>query len=422
MTSAAICVENLSKRYQLGARESAHTTFREAATDFFAGPFRRLKSLSGHLEDEDAFWALKDVSFEVEPGEVVGIMGRNGAGKSTLLKILSQITEPTCGRIEINGRVASLLEVGTGFHQELSGRENIYLNGSILGMSRAEVRRKFDEIVAFSEIERFLDTPVKRYSSGMYVRLAFAVAAHLDPDVLVVDEVLAVGDFEFQKRCLGKMSTFSNSGRTILFVSHSVGAISRLCSRCIVMSAGSVTCDAPTPLAVSHYLAGYASSTGIIRWTDGIANSAESRFRFLQVRLLNDNRQPTATFESQGNLNVELTFRVIEPLRNCRVGFFVSTADGTCLFDCHDTDDFPEAHVRHAGVFTATCAVPLRQLLPGRYVISPNAGIPSVKNLAYVEGALSFDLHESCSQKPKMNVQRGGLMIPAAHWLRSPLP
>ncbi len=227
----AIRVENLGKRYKIGLREQAHQNFREVLTGLAAAPFRRLRRLREGTNGADTIWALKDVSFEVQPGEVVGIIGRNGAGKTTLLKILSRITEPTSGRVELRGRVASLLEVGTGFHPELTGRENIYLNGAILGMKKAEIDRKFDEIVAFAETEKFLDTPVKRYSSGMYVRLAFAVAAHLEPDILIVDEVLAVGDAEFQRKCVGKMKDVATGGRTVLFVSHNMAASTQRCGR-----------------------------------------------------------------------------------------------------------------------------------------------------------------------------------------------
>ncbi|MCP4500473.1 MAG: ABC transporter ATP-binding protein, partial [Deltaproteobacteria bacterium] len=221
----SIRVSNLGKEYFLGSA-GPQRSFREAINATLTAPIRRLKRLSGRTDDvSEQFWALKDVSFEIERGEVVGIVGRNGAGKSTLLKILSRITEPTTGRIEINGRVGSLLEVGTGFHSELTGRENVFLNGAILGMTRQEIRDRFDEIVAFAELDRFLDTPVKRYSSGMYMRLAFAVAAHLEPEILLVDEVLAVGDVEFQKKCLGKMSEIADEGRTVIFVSHNMAAV-----------------------------------------------------------------------------------------------------------------------------------------------------------------------------------------------------
>ncbi|MHB1317410.1 MAG: ABC transporter ATP-binding protein [Anaerolineae bacterium] len=265
MSDVAITVENLGKEYRIGTRER-HDTLRDAV----AGAFRRSRapasaaSASGRSDvetlrrsDGEAFWALKDVSFTVRRGEVVGVIGRNGAGKSTLLKILSRITEPTTGRAVIHGRVGSLLEVGTGFHPELTGRENIYLNGAILGMRRTEIDRRFDEIVAFSEIERFLDTPVKRYSSGMYVRLAFAVAAHLDPEVLIVDEVLAVGDAAFQKKCLGKMGDVAGEGRTVLFVSHNMAAVQNLCQRTMVLRDGEVALLADSSTAIGEYLSRY---------------------------------------------------------------------------------------------------------------------------------------------------------------------
>jgi lipopolysaccharide transport system ATP-binding protein len=256
MEKPTITVESISKSYQLGLKAPKYLTFRDTFADAVRSPLRRLRHLSGKLQNgDDTFWALKDVSFEVKRGEVVGIIGRNGAGKSTLLKILSRITEPTRGRAVLRGRVASLLEVGTGFHPELTGRENTYLNGSILGMRKKEIDRKFDEIVAFAEIEKFLDTPVKHYSSGMYVRLAFSVAAHLEPEILVVDEVLAVGDAEFQKKCLGKMKEVATEDRrTVLFVSHNLAAIQQLCDRCICLDSGRIQCDDEPTEAVAAYL------------------------------------------------------------------------------------------------------------------------------------------------------------------------
>ena len=253
--SSAITVENLSKRYSIGHRRSKDDGFRHVLEDALRAPLAWLRNRREQRKQQsEDFWALKDISFEVKKGEVLGVIGRNGAGKSTLLKVLSRITEPTSGRIEITGRVASLLEVGTGFHPELTGRENIFLNGAILGMSRVEIKSKFDEIVDFSEIEKFLDTPVKRYSSGMYVRLAFSVAAHLDPEILIVDEVLAVGDARFQQKCLGKIEGISqNASRTVLFVSHSMAAVSRLCTKCLVLDAGKMAFYGKTNDAVALY-------------------------------------------------------------------------------------------------------------------------------------------------------------------------
>ena len=254
MGTPVITVDNISKQYKIGLRERSEKTFRDAIADTFTAPFRRFRALGEQSTDDDLFWALKDVSFEVQPGEIVGIIGRNGAGKSTLLKILSRITEPTTGRAVIRGRVGSLLEVGTGFHPELTGRENILLNGAILGMKKAEIDRKFDGIVAFAEIEKFLDTPVKRYSSGMYVRLAFAVAAHLEPEILLVDEVLAVGDMAFQQKCLGKMDNVAREGRTVLFVSHNMPAIEALCKKAMLIQSGRLAAVGDTSSIVRRYV------------------------------------------------------------------------------------------------------------------------------------------------------------------------
>ncbi|WP_166259495.1 polysaccharide ABC transporter ATP-binding protein [Marinobacter salicampi] len=278
MSDIAIRVENLGKAYRLGSETEQAETFVEAGLNLIKAPlrnFRKLRNLDTFSTDrsaDDILWALDDVSFDIRRGEVVGFVGRNGAGKSTLLKVLSRITEPTTGRIEIHGRVSSLLEVGTGFHPELTGRENIYMNGTILGMKKAEIDRKFNEIVEFSGVERFLDTPVKRYSSGMKVRLAFSVAAHLEPEILIIDEVLAVGDAEFQKKCLGKMEEVAGSGRTVLFVSHNMAAIQNLCGRAISLKAGLVVDDGPTKTVIEDYLARFKSEA-----TSGFHNNADRK-------------------------------------------------------------------------------------------------------------------------------------------------
>ncbi len=269
--TAAISTDRIGKQYRIGARRSRPTTLREAVTRAATAPLRNLRELGRHGDGSDGanlIWALHDVSFEVKQGEVLGIVGRNGAGKSTLLKILSRITSPTAGRARVRGRMGSLLEIGTGFHPELSGRDNIYLNGCILGMERAYVTRRFDEIVAFAEVARFLDTPVKHYSSGMYLRLAFAVAAHLRSEILVVDEVLAVGDAEFQAKCLGKMQEVANEGRTILFVSHNLNAIQRMCPRSILLEGGRLAADGATAEVLRQYLALSPESSDPARWLD----------------------------------------------------------------------------------------------------------------------------------------------------------
>jgi ABC-type polysaccharide/polyol phosphate transport system ATPase subunit len=296
MSETVISVENLGKKYIIGHQmQGEYATLRDRLTNGAKSLSRllRFSSKSNLVSNREEFWALKDVSFEIKQGDRVGIIGRNGAGKSTLLKILSRITEPTTGEVAINGRVASLLEVGTGFHPELTGRENIYLNGAILGMSKVEIKRKFDEIVEFAEVEKFLDTPVKRYSSGMYVRLAFAVAAHLEPEILIVDEVLAVGDIQFQKKCLGKMQDVSKSqGRTVLFVSHNMEAIQRLCSQCLMLERGRLTAQGDTASTVERYIANNFYQTSPNNWinvSDLIrTGTGEARFAEVQYSSLNE--------------------------------------------------------------------------------------------------------------------------------------
>ena len=304
MSDIAIRVENLSKRYVIGRAGARHDTLRDA----LAGMFRREGGGRG-----EAFWALRDVSFEVKRGEVVGVIGRNGAGKSTLLKILSQITEPTGGRAEIHGRVGSLLEVGTGFHPELTGRENIYLNGAILGMRREEIQRRFDEIVAFSEIEKFLDTPVKRYSSGMYVRLAFAVAAHLEPEILLVDEVLAVGDAAFQKKCLGKMGDVVGEGRTILFVSHNMSAVQSLCRDSVLLSNGSIQLYACSEQVINTY-ASSGIDSGVAHFVDRSSANEKSVAYYTCARILDDDGDTVTSIPMVSCLILELHFVCKKPI------------------------------------------------------------------------------------------------------------
>ena len=283
MSELAVRVEDLGKEYRLGGSRERYTTLRDQLNMLASAPFRALRGRGERSEQNPPFWALKDVSFEVPRGEVVGIIGRNGAGKSTLLKILSRITEPTEGAVDINGRVGSLLEVGTGFHPELTGRENVYLNGAILGMRRAEITRKFDEIVAFAEVEKFIDTPVKHYSSGMYMRLAFAVAAHLEPEILIVDEVLAVGDAEFQKKCLGKMGDVAKGGRTVLFVSHNMHAVKSRCTHGILLQAGRVFFDGCASACVSHYLDQASAGTGLPLVASPVTRAGSGEWRFTEV-------------------------------------------------------------------------------------------------------------------------------------------
>lgn len=334
MSDIAIRVEHLSKRYRLGqyvGSGAQYKTLRESLTNAVTAPFRRLRQtgdgrrktghrspVSGQPSTDRFLWALRDVSFEVKRGEVLGIIGRNGAGKSTLLKILSRITEPTEGRVEMHGRVGSLLEVGTGFHPELTGRENIYLSGAILGMTRKEIDRKFDEIVDFSGVEKYIDTPVKRYSSGMRVRLGFAVAAHLEPEILLIDEVLAVGDAEFQKKCLGKMGDVAKEGRTVLFVSHNMGAIQNLCQRAFLLENGGISMEGEVEGVVRHYLHNLKSNLDERRSLSEVPRSGElgTRLRFTGCKILNSDGVETRTLRMGEPFSVLIRAVALENLSN----------------------------------------------------------------------------------------------------------
>jgi lipopolysaccharide transport system ATP-binding protein len=335
--TAAIRVEGLGKRYRLNrsAERSGYRTLRESLVDTVSAPFRRKQNSAS----ED-FWALEDVSFEVQPGEVVGIIGRNGAGKSTLLKILSRITKPTKGRVEINGRVGSLLEVGTGFHPELTGRENIYLNGSILGMSRREIDRKFDEIVAFAEVEKFLDMPVKRYSSGMYVRLAFAVAAHLEPEILIVDEVLAVGDAAFQQKCFEKMRECSTSGRTVLLVSHQLSSIRDLCTAAVWMDRGGIRTSGTANQVVEGYLSEAVSNPAPGHWTlvENNTRTGKRETRILAARYFGQAREIAPHSDGPLHIGLRIACKAAELGAHTRVEVQIVDRFGTKLV-CVNTID-----------------------------------------------------------------------------------
>ncbi len=377
----AITIENLSKEYAIGGRKESHRTIREALAGGLKSPLRMLRRLAGGAAREERFFALKDVNFEVAPGESVGIIGRNGAGKSTLLKILSRITEPTSGRVELSGRVSSLLEVGTGFHPELTGRENIFLNGVILGMSRSEIRKKFDEIVAFSEIERFLDTPVKRYSSGMYVRLAFAVAAHLDPEILIVDEVLAVGDASFQKKCLGKMEEAGREGRTVLFVSHNMPALRSICGRAIWLSDGCVHRRGPSGEVVDAYLrqslpAG--SLADIAAVIDALPPDPVFRLAGLEIR---QNGRPCAVVLNGQPTEVEIRYRVFDKARGLRVYFDLRDDEGNILIRTFHDDGDDEAAAAEPGDYRSTATIPADLLAPRVYELRVFGTIHNVRDI-----------------------------------------
>jgi len=323
----AIRVRGLGKKYTIGGPQERYQTFRDAIVNSMKAPLRRLTQ-KGADQSANEFWALKNVSFDVHKGEIIGIIGRNGAGKSTILKILSRITTPTEGEVDIYGRVGSLLEVGTGFHSELTGRENIYLSGSILGMRRSEIEEKFDEIVKFSEIDKFIDTPVKRYSSGMYVRLAFAVAAHLDPEILMVDEVLAVGDAAFQRKCLGKMGSVAKEGRTVLFVSHNMGAIKTLCSKSALFDKGRLVEFGSTNEIISKYLGNIIASDSIV------IKSGDFVGQLYSCRTINANFETMATFSVKDQIGIEIKYKLFSDRRNTVPNYLLSSEEGTEIFHC----------------------------------------------------------------------------------------
>jgi lipopolysaccharide transport system ATP-binding protein len=388
MSDIVIKAESLGKKYTIGhqAESGRYVALRDVLMQNARGVWHKTKDLVqgkpiilGDTLEE--VWALKDVSFEVERGEVVGIIGRNGAGKSTLLKVLSRITEPSAGRVTIKGRVASLLEVGTGFHPELTGRENVYLNGAILGMARAEIKRKFDEIVAFAEVEKFLDTPVKRYSSGMYVRLAFAVAAHLEPEILVVDEVLAVGDVAFQKKCLGKMGDVAKGGRTVLFVSHNMQAIRQLCQRAILLDAGTTIVDGKSDAAIHHYLQGMTKAESpellerMIR-----ALPPDPAFRLESVRLFQSGQLVTNSISNAEPLKIEIRYQVLERATGLRVYFDLCDSEDTLLFRSFHDEQAEGIPTMETGNYVSHAAIPANVLAPFQYELRICAGIFNVRS------------------------------------------
>jgi lipopolysaccharide transport system ATP-binding protein len=394
MSDTVITVENLSKKYTIPPQNGRHRDdgLRHLLQDAALAPWRWLRKAIGlngangnsnsHLpaprsllpaSSREDFWALRDINLKVKQGEVVGIIGRNGAGKSTLLKILSRITEPTAGQVRIKGRVASLLEVGTGFHPELTGRENIFLNGAILGMTRAEIRRKFDEIVAFAEVEKFLEMPVKRYSSGMYVRLAFAVAAHLEPEILIVDEVLAVGDAAFQKKCLGKMSVVATGGRTVLFVSHQIAAVTRLCKQVLWLNDGRVKAYGRADLTCSHYLANGSSVSARRVWTDRQAAPGDDWVRLECVQLL-VNGEPTDSIDIRSAIDISVTYHVLKNGKVLIPNIHFYADDGTLIFISHDWYSGWRTKPKPLGRYQTTFMVPGNFFSEGRVIVKVAIG------------------------------------------------
>jgi lipopolysaccharide transport system ATP-binding protein len=410
----AIRVENLSKQYRLGARgRDNYRTLRESLASAFVGPLRRLRRQRGLAEPSNEFWALKDVSFDVPRGEVVGIIGRNGAGKSTLLKILSRTVEPTSGRAIVRGRMSSLLEVGTGFHPELTGRENIYLNGSILGMKRKEIERKFDEIVAFSEIEKFLDTPVKRYSSGMYVRLAFAVAAHMEPEILIVDEVLAVGDYEFQKKCIGQMQSLGKKGRTILFVTHNMAVMSRLCQSAILIESGQIAGQGSPLEMINRYLQTRTISGA--KWQRAESPTTESGLSLLSMSVQNRAGRSCDEFRNDEPFDAEIVYEVRGRPLHTRIVFEVETEQGMIVFATTDCDEFGgQDRERTVGTHKSRCVFPTNLLAPGTYYLTAAASWTNRREWDRVRHALRFQVSRIGSLS--LIDQRPGVVAPILQW------
>ena len=428
MSDIAINVENLSKRYVLSHQRGGSDGLRHVLQEKLTAPLRWLvRKIRGQKSETNSptsalrpptaeeFYALRDVSFEVKRGEVVGVIGRNGAGKSTLLKILSRITEPTSGRIIIEGRVASLLEVGTGFHPDLTGRENIFLNGAILGMSRVEIKSKFDEIVAFAEIEKFLDTPVKRYSSGMYVRLAFAVAAHLEPEILIVDEVLAVGDAQFQKKCLGKMGEVAKGGRTVLFVSHNMTAVQTLCRRALMLSGGKLIADDAVAPVVMRYLSEAQCSSDTTYWTDPQTAPGNHLIRIKQVRILPDADSPDGLLTMQTPLRIETEYWVVNVGAATHLTYHLLNDQGIVVLTSGCS-----SKVRQPGVYKAVWTIPGRLLNSGGYYLKLLI-VENENQVTYEkDGIASFAVVDATERTHAWTGREPGVVQPPLPWTMTP--
>jgi lipopolysaccharide transport system ATP-binding protein len=425
MTDIALRVEGLGKRYRLGARQHGYKTLRETVMDVLHAPVRlaaqlRQREAAGAATPADTIWALQDVGFEIHRGEVVGIIGRNGSGKSTLLKVLSRITEPTSGFAEVHGRVSSLLEVGTGFHPELTGRENIYLNGAILGMKRVDIGRKFDEIVAFAEVEKFIDTPVKHYSSGMYLRLAFAVAAHLEPDILLVDEVLAVGDASFQKKCLNKMGEVGRHGRTVFFVSHNMPAITRLCERAILLHEGHVRHDGAAHQVVSAYLHAGLGTTAAREWADPAHAPGGEVARLRGVRVRNERGAITECLDIRRPVQIEMEYEVLRSGYVLLPYYDLYNDENVCVFATMDLDPTWRRRLRPTGRYVATVCIPGNFLAEGMLFVT--AGLhtmdPEVRQFKERD-VVAFQVNDSLegdSARGDVAGEWGGAVRPLLPW------
>ena len=392
MEPVVVSVEGVSKRYRIGRLPAGYDSFRESLSRAVVERVRRLRRVEEADDDPTTLWALRDLTFEVRRGEILGIVGRNGAGKSTLLKILSRITRPSTGRVEIYGRVGSLLEVGTGFHPDLTGRENIYLNGAVLGMRKVEIDAKFDEIVAFSELERFVETPVKHYSSGMYVRLAFSVAAHLEPEILIMDEVLAVGDMAFQQKCLDKMNDIRRQGRTIFFVSHNLPAITRLCKRAVLLEQGRLVADGQPQEVVNRYLStSWGAGAERVWGDDAPGNDA---VRLLRVRVATDDGETAAAVDVRRESRIEVTYDVLEDGHALVPVIELYNEEGTEVFSTHDTGAEWRRRPRPRGRYTSVVKLPGNLLAEGTLIahVSIMSHFPSTILHARAANAVAFQV------------------------------
>lgn len=415
MTRPIIEIENIGKRYLIGTHKEPYLSLRHEVARAFSISARRNRAT------EQEFWALRNINFSIREGEVIGIIGRNGAGKSTLLKILSQITPPTEGSITMRGRVASLLEVGTGFHPELTGRENIFLNGAILGMKRAEIIKKFDAIVAFAEIDRFIDTPVKRYSSGMYVRLAFAVAAHLDPEILLVDEILAVGDAEFQKKCLGRMGEVAKRGRTVIFVSHDMRKVTSLCEHGILLNAGQIEAEGAMTDLAGIYLQGRTQSDGFADLSQRGDRSGNGEAQFQTIELLKG-RQRSSAYAFGEALAIRTTVKVKQRLAASLLDVMIKCEDGISV---HELCNVNEGYrwVAEPGIYEFTITIPELRLYPGTYSIDLWMGTDASARVDYITNALNFHIVQTPVSKLAWPLDRSnGLVFQSSEWKCDKMP
>jgi lipopolysaccharide transport system ATP-binding protein len=421
MNEIAIRVEGISKRYRIGSRLARYRTLRESLVNFAklpAGQFSSERGSSKHprRNGKNTIWALKDVAFQVRRGEVVGLIGANGSGKSTLLKILSRITDPTRGFAEIYGRVSSLLEVGTGFHPELTGRENIYLNGAILGMRNTEIKRRFDEIVAFAEVERFIDTEVKHYSSGMYLRLAFAVAAHLEPEILLVDEVLAVGDVAFQRKCLGKMGDVAKEGRTVLLVSHNMASITRLADKALWLKEGRFQEFGDPECVVAKYLASGVSQFAEVEFPSNPDSPGSEYVRLLAARIRDSQGQVTNTLDCRRPFSVEVEYQILRLVDNLRIGITLTTQDSTVVLASKDTDNFDDGMIRTPGTYFGRCTIPGEFLNNGQYFVSLGSDTPMIQSHFWLDRLLAFHIEQTGGANGHIHDRRLGLIRMRFPW------